>query len=46
MSKLKIGNGPLTNSIFIGTVNKNGMWGKNKTNVTVDVLCVPNRGKL
>ena len=34
MSELKIGVSPLTGDIYIGTVSKRGLWGKNKTEST------------
>jgi len=39
MSNLKIAASPLTGKIYAGTLIRNGsMWGKNKTDVTMDCL--------
>lgn len=40
MSNLKIGFIPITNSIFIGSVSKDGKyWLSNKTDITNDAIC-------
>lgn len=38
MSNIRVANSALTNTIYAGTVTKNQMWGKNKTDVTIDCL--------
>lgn len=38
MSNIRVGNNALTNTIYAGTVTKKQMWGKNKTDVTIDCL--------
>ena len=39
MSNLKVAISPLSGDIYAGTVIKGGLWGKNKTNVTMDAIC-------
>ena len=39
MSKLKVAISPLSGYIFAGSVIKGNLWGKNKTNVTMDAIC-------
>ena len=39
MSKLKVAISPLTGDIYAGSVIKGSLWGKNKTNVTMDAIC-------
>ncbi len=36
--KLRIGVGPLSNTIYCGHVIKNGLWGEGKQDVTVEAL--------
>ena len=38
MGNLKIGVLPISNEIAIGTVKKDGYWGSNRTNVTMDAI--------
>lgn len=40
MNKLKIGLSPITNTIYVGTVSKKGLWLSNRTDVTMDALMV------
>ena len=35
---LKIGTSALTGTIFIGSVGKTGLWGKNRTDVTDEAV--------
>lgn len=37
--KIRVHASPLTGTIFAGVPLKNGVWGKNKTDVTMDALC-------
>jgi len=39
MSKLKIAMSPVTGKIYAGNVIKGNLWGKNKTDVTMDAIC-------
>tara|TARA_R110000824_G_scaffold349405_1_gene536290 strand:+ start:727 stop:948 length:222 start_codon:yes stop_codon:yes gene_type:complete len=39
MSELKVAISPLSGDIYAGTVIKGRLWGKNKTNVTMDAIC-------
>ena len=39
MSNLKVAISPLSGDIYAGTVIKGRLWGKNKTNVTMDAIC-------
>jgi hypothetical protein len=38
MSKIRIGCSPITGTIYAGSVSKNGLWGKNKVDVTDEAL--------
>ena len=38
MKKIHIGCSPLTNTIYAGSVLKNGQWGANKQDVTMPAL--------
>ena len=37
-NKLKIGHSPLSNTISIGTVDKDGQWNNDRADVTIDAL--------
>ena len=39
MGSIKVQNSAVTNSIYAGSVGKNNLWGKNKTDVTIECLC-------
>ena len=38
MTKIRIGCSPITGTIYAGSVSKNGLWGKNKVDVTNEAL--------
>ena len=38
MSKIRIGCSPITGTIYAGSVSKNGLWGKNKVDVTDEAI--------
>ena len=38
MTKIRIGCSPITGIIYAGSVSKNGLWGKNKVDVTDEAL--------
>ncbi len=38
MTKIRIGCSPITGTIYAGSVSKNGLWGKNKVDVTDEAI--------
>jgi len=38
-NKIHVAISPLSGNIFAGNVIKGGLWGKNKTDVTMDAIC-------
>ena len=38
-NELKVAISPLTGKIYAGSVIKGGLWGKNKTDVTMGAIC-------
>lgn len=38
-NELKIAASTLTGIIYVGSVIKGNLWGKNKTDVTIDAIC-------
>lgn len=38
MTKIRVGCSPITGTIYAGSVSKNGLWGKNKVDVTDEAI--------